>query len=89
MGDKGIHIFGIPLFGVILPYIGYRRVPLNRDGSVVDTGHGDILDERGFYFVRPFVIEWLGCGWPLSRRGYVYRTDTGELVDEPEFEAMS
>lgn len=80
----GFHIFGVPLIGVILPFIGKRRIPINRDGSIVFTGEDDLLDERGFYYVEPWVFEWLGRGWPLTR-SLVRRTDTGEVVD-PEFE---
>ncbi len=68
---KPLSIFGVPLIGVILPYIGKRRIYLNRDGSMVDTGQHDILDERG---------------WPLKPRTLVYRTDTGKVVDNPEFD---
>lgn len=76
-------IFGIPIFGVILPFIGKRHIPLNRDGSFVDTGEALLEDEVGYYFVEPLVFEWLGFGMPLSP-AYVRLTSTGEIV-EPEF----
>ena len=76
-------IFGVPLFGVILPFIGYRTVPLNRDGSFVDTGEADMCDEVGFYYVRPLVFEWLGFGKPL-KDSLVYLTSTNEPTT-PDF----
>jgi len=80
------NICGIPLIGVILPFLGRRRIHLNRDGSFVDTGQVDIRDERGFYYVQPWVFEWLGFGWPLTQSN-VFLTSTGEAVD-PEFETV-
>jgi hypothetical protein len=77
-------IFGLPVFGVILPFIGKRRIPLNRDGSFVDTGEFDIIDEKGFYYVEPWVFEWLGRGCPLSA-SLVHLSATGEVVT-PEFQ---
>jgi hypothetical protein len=46
--NNNMNILGIPLDGVILPYLGRRRLALNCDGSYVDTGK-DVMDERGFY----------------------------------------
>ena len=65
-------LFGLPLFGVILPFIGRRRIYLNRDGSIVDTGKVDILDERGPLYIDPVVIEWLGAGFPIPGRWPMY-----------------
>ena len=82
MGEKGIYVFGVPLFGVILPYIGKRRVALNRDLSVVDTGQDDIIDESGFYYTEPWVFEWLGMGYGLCN-SIVRRSDNDEpLMDD-------
>lgn len=39
-----LHIFGVPLVGVILPFIGRRCIPINRDGSIVNTGEDDLTD---------------------------------------------
>lgn len=55
-------IFGYPVFGFYLPFIGKRRIYLNRDLSFVDTGKFDLCDERGPYYTEPMVIEWLGFG---------------------------
>ncbi|GJD31479.1 hypothetical protein PMNALOAF_2738 [Methylobacterium adhaesivum] len=77
-----MRVLGLPLFGVILPFVGRRTVPLNRDGSFVDTGLDDLTDERGPYFVRPFVVEWLGFGLPLTG-SLVFDTLTGEAIDPP------
>lgn len=79
-------VFGIPLFGVILPFIGWRRIPINRNGSFVDTGEEMIENERGYYYVEPFVIEWMGCGWPLTT-SQVRLVSTGEIVD-PDFDEV-
>ena len=68
-----------PIMGVILPFIGKRRIALNRNGSVVDTGEALLDDERGFYYVEPWVFEWLGFGFPISK-SYVRRSDTDEIV---------
>jgi hypothetical protein len=79
-------IFGYPVFGVILPYIGRRTIPLNRDFSVVDTGEEFMDDEVGWYFTKPLVIEWFGLGaalWPSP----VYITSTGEALDDEVFGA--
>ena len=81
--SKIFQIFGIPLFGVILPYIGKRRIPLNRDLSVVDYSEDDIRDARGFYYVEPWVFEWLGSGFGLTS-GILRRTDNDEPVMEGE-----
>lgn len=53
------------IFGVFLPYIGMRRIPINANGSIVDTGKADILDEAGPYYVRMLTFEWLGFGLPI------------------------
>lgn len=71
--------FGLPLFGFFLPFVGRRRIALNRDGSFVDTGEELMDDEKGFYYVAPWVFEWLGLGQPLTR-SVVRRTDTHEIV---------
>lgn len=86
MSKQPFCIFGIPLFGVILPFIGWRRIPLNRDGSFVDTGEMLLENERGFYYVEPFVIEWMGAGLPLTR-SQVRLVSTGEIVD-PDFDEV-
>lgn len=82
--SKPIRLFGLPLFGVILPFIGKRRIPLNRDGSFVDTGEELLENERGYYYVEPWVIEWMGAGFPVTR-SQVYLVATGEMVD-PDFD---
>lgn len=60
-----MNLFGLPLFGVILPYFGFVRLYLNADGSHVDTGLMDAHDERGPLYVEPLVFEWLGFGIPI------------------------
>lgn len=81
-----MNFLGMPLVGGWLPFIGYRRIYLNRDGSIVDTGKFLMDDERGPIYVQPFVIEWLGRGRAFPSRQPAYdskthkpiRTDTDE-----------
>lgn len=77
-----MRVFGLPLFGVILPFIWRRTIHLNRDGSFVDTGLDDLIEERGPCFVRPLVFEWLGRGLPLTQ-SLVFDTRTGKAIDPP------
>lgn len=79
-------LFGYPVFGFILPFIGKRKIPLNADGSFVDDGADDLLDSSGPLFVRPVVFEWLGFGFPITR-SLVYSTMTGEPVEPAWAEA--
>lgn len=75
-----MNLFGFPVFGFFLPFIGRRQIPLNRDGSVVDTGEADVCDEVGPYYTRPLVFEWLGRGFGLGP-SMVHDTRTGEVVN--------
>lgn len=70
------------MLGTLIPYIGRRKVPLNRDGSVVDTGEFDMLNEIGPYYVRPLVFEWLGFGFPLGQ-SLVFDARTNQPIDPP------
>ena len=63
---KKLTLWGIPVIGVIIPFIGKVRIYLNRDGSQVDTGQIDAHDEYGPLYVEPIVFEWLGFGFPLT-----------------------
>jgi hypothetical protein len=74
---------GLPIFGGLVPYVGRRRLALNKDGSFVDTGLNDIVNEVGYYYVEPVVLEWLNMGVPLTA-AHVHLTATGEIV-EPTF----
>ena len=51
--------------GFLMPFIGYRRLPMNGDGTPFDSGEVDILDEVAPFYVDVFVFEWLGFGFPL------------------------
>lgn len=59
---------GVPIFGVLLPFIGVRRLGLNMDGSHFDSGEMDILDEasKAPAYADVWVVEWLGFGRPLA-----------------------
>lgn len=75
-----LKFFDLPVFGYWLPRIWKARLPLNKDGSFVDTGEDDLLDEKGVYYVEPLVFEWFGRGFPLTG-SYVYDAGTGLPVD--------
>jgi hypothetical protein len=87
MINKPWTFFGVPIFGVILPFVGRRRLPLNRDGSFVDTGAPLIENETGWYYVEPFVIEWLGFGRPFGATP-LRLSSTGEIVNDHDFESV-
>lgn len=83
MKQPPLMLFGIPVMGVILPFIGRRRLALNRDGSLVNTGEFDLADEVGFFYIEPWVVEWLNFGITITDAP-VRLTSTGEIVDEVE-----
>jgi hypothetical protein len=66
------------LFGGLLPWIGFNLWPLNRDGSIVDTGEPCVDDERGPLYVRVLTFEWLGQAWEFDAP--VRDSRTGEIV---------
>ena len=45
-------IFGVPVFGILLPFVGHRRIYLNTDGTPVDTGKVLMDDEIGPIYVQ-------------------------------------
>lgn len=69
------------VIGTVIPYIGRRNIPLNADGSVVDTGEFDLVDEVGPYFMRAWVFEWLGFGLMFGKPKF-FRTIDGTPADE-------
>lgn len=66
---------------LLVPYIGRRRIDINRDGSLVDTGMFNLSDERGYYYVKPWVFEWLIFGFPLSK-SHVYLSSDDSIVTD-------
>lgn len=68
------------LSGIVWPYVGFRRLPCNRDGSLVDSGEDDLLDEIAPFFLRVLVFEWLGFGVPLWPFAIVRDARTGQPV---------
>jgi hypothetical protein len=68
------------IFGTILPFIGFRRIPLNRDGSIYDSGELSILDEVAPFYTEIFAIEWLGFGYGLSGETSIIDARTGNPV---------
>ncbi|ABS14229.1 hypothetical protein I6H96_02515 [Brucella anthropi] len=58
---RGPMFGGCLLFGHILPFIGYERIPCHFDGEPADhdpaTG-----DTNGTHTVMSLTIEWLGFG---------------------------
>lgn len=75
-----------PILGVIIPWITVRKIPLNRDLSVVDTGQFDMADETGPYYVRVLAFEWLGFGFIIWQYddGQVRDSITHEFVDQKD-----
>ena len=64
--------------GFIIPSIGKRRLPCNRDGSPFDTGEFDLLDEQAPFYVEIWALEWLGFGIPIWPWAIVKNSRTGE-----------
>ena len=56
------------IFGTILPFLGWRRIPLNRDGSIYDLGEIDMTRETDApFYTDVFAFEWLGFGFSFGR----------------------
>lgn len=70
------------MFGSILPFVGWRKIPLNRDLSVVDTGKADTYDETGMYYQIAFVIEWFGWAQPIFPA--VIRSNDNRIIEDDE-----
>jgi hypothetical protein len=66
--------------GLIIPFVGKRRLPVNRDGSLVDTGELDVTDEKSVFYIEIWTFEWFGIGIPISTKAYVRDSKTGEPV---------
>jgi hypothetical protein len=77
-----LKLFGVPVFGFVLPAIRLTKIPLTRQMEIVDTGLVDMADEVGYYFVRLIAFEWLGFGIPIWQfdSGQLRLWSTGELV---------
>ena len=67
--------------GFLFPFIGKRKIPINRDGSVFDSGELDMLDEKAPFYVEIWAIEWLGFGIPVWPWGIIRDSITGEPVE--------
>lgn len=66
--------------GWIIPYLGFRKLPVHRNGEPVDTGEADIFDERSPFYVQIFAFEWLGFGFPLWPWARVRDAATGKPI---------
>ena len=64
--------------GLFFPFLGRRRIPCNRDGSIVDTGEQDMLDEISAFYLEVWAFEWLGFGLPIWPWSLVYDAATGK-----------
>ncbi len=56
--------------GFIIPFIGFRKLPCNRDGSLFDSGKPCLWDEDAPFYIEVFAGEWLGRGlilWPWAK----------------------
>ena len=67
--------------GLTIPYIGKRRLPCNRDGTMFDSGEVDLLDEKAPFYVDVWVFEWLGFGFPLWPWAEMMDAKTGQPVE--------
>lgn len=67
--------------GFVFPFVGRRRLPVNRDGSPFDSGKFDLLCENSPFFVEVWVMEWLGYGVPIWPWAIVKDTRTGRPVE--------
>lgn len=74
-------VFGLPVFGFILPFLGFRRLPMNRDGSIFDSGETDLFDEVAPFYAEVFAFEWLGFGFPLWPYAKLRDSRTGKPVE--------
>lgn len=66
--------------GGLLPFIGKRRLPVNRDGSPFDVGAFDLLDEDAPFYIRIWAVEWLGFGLPLWPWAVVHDANTNQPI---------
>lgn len=65
----------------MIPFIGKRRLPMNKDGSVFDTGELDLLDEQAPFYVDVWAFEWFGFGFPIWPFAVLMDSRTGKPVD--------
>jgi len=66
--------------GILIPFIGKRRLPTNRDGSPFDSGEFDLLCEKAPFYVEVWAAEWFGIGVPIWPWAMVRDAKTGEPV---------
>lgn len=66
--------------GALLPFFGKRRLPVNRDGSLVETEEFDLTKVKSAFYIEVWSIEWFGIGLPLESKTYVRDANTGEPV---------
>lgn len=76
------------IFGLILPWIMRVKIPLNTDGSIIDTGQFLVDDEVGFYYARPWAFCWLGFVAPLTRSS-IYHTADDSVEENPPFKRVT
>lgn len=66
--------------GVLVPFVGKRRLPVNRDGSPFDSGEFDLLCENAPFYVEIWAVEWFGFGIPIWPWAMVRDARTGEPI---------
>ena len=67
--------------GLLIPFIGRRRLPCNRDGSLFDSGEVDLLSEDAPFYIDIWAFEWLGFGIPLWPWAVVHDAKTGAPIE--------
>lgn len=67
MNRQSFCLFGEPVFGFWLPYIGFEQRPCYHDGKPVIYESDDQPDYRGKTYDHTFlVIEWLGLDFAFG-----------------------
>lgn len=69
--------------GMLFPFIGKRRLPVNRDGTPFDSGEWDLLDEVAPFYVEIWAFEWLGFGFPLWPWAVIKEAHPGADKEHP------
>ncbi|SFK18336.1 hypothetical protein [Celeribacter halophilus] len=64
--------------GFLIPCIGKRRLPVNRDGSPFDAGPFDQECRGAPFIAEVWAFEWLTFGFPIWPLAKIKDARTGE-----------
>ena len=64
--------------GLLIPFIGKRRLPVNRDGSPLEPCSFDQLCQPAPFYREIYAIEWFTFGIKIWQRDLVRDTTTGK-----------